>query len=325
MAYDPITGEYKEEDTSVSKRIQGLLSKDSPYMKQAETQGLQSANRRGLLNSSIAVGAAQESRVRAALPIASQEAAQAHESNVTGRGYQMQDVTQQRDITSREKMQGLDLASRERINTADIAASKERLGMQLTSQEKLALQDIQSRERMQGIDIEAQNQRLEAELGSREALQAAQIAADKERLGMQLSSQEQLALQELNAAKERLGMQLESNQELAVLDANLRERLTAMDLSSGDLRTAASLASSFESAYSNMIAGIMANPDIPAAERQRYMDHVNSLRESNLNLLEQFFSVSLDWGTSGLTYDNVSSPSPSTFDRLANYTRENAV
>lgn len=59
----------------VSNQVQGLLSKSNPYMKQAETQGLKLANRRGLLNSSMAVGAVEGERIKAALPIAQQDAA----------------------------------------------------------------------------------------------------------------------------------------------------------------------------------------------------------------------------------------------------------
>jgi len=261
MPYDPVTGKYKKEDTGVATRITGLLNKDNPYMQQAATRGKQQANRRGLLNSTMGVQAVESARIGAALPIASQEAAQAHQSNLTGRNIEFQDVAQQRDISSRE--------------------------------------------RMQGADIEAQNDRLAQELGSREALHAAQIAADRERLGMQLTSQEQIALSNLQAAQERLGIQIESQETLAGLDRDLRERLAQMDLSSGDLRAAASLAQGYEAAYSNMIAGIMANPEIPAAERQRYMDHAAAIRDSNLNLLEQLFNVDLQWSGGGTTPGNV--------------------
>jgi hypothetical protein len=52
----------------------GLLGKNSDYMKRAETKGLQTANTRGLLNSSLAAGAAQAAAIDAALPIAQQDA-----------------------------------------------------------------------------------------------------------------------------------------------------------------------------------------------------------------------------------------------------------
>lgn len=59
---------------SVQEQLTGLLAQDSPYMQQAETGALQQSNERGLLNSSLAVEAAEGARIAAALPIAQQDA-----------------------------------------------------------------------------------------------------------------------------------------------------------------------------------------------------------------------------------------------------------
>lgn len=61
--------------STVSKEMTSLLSSDSPYMKQAETRGKQQGNSRGLLNSSMGVGAVENSRISAAMPIAQADAA----------------------------------------------------------------------------------------------------------------------------------------------------------------------------------------------------------------------------------------------------------
>ncbi len=255
MAYDPVTGKYTKEDTGVANRMTGLLSRDNEYMQQAETVGKKQANRRGLLNSTMAVSAVEDSRIRAALPIASQEASQAHQSNLTGRQLQMSDIQQGRQIASTEGMQQ---------------------------------RDLDTRQSMQQTDIQAQEDRLIRELGSRERLAELEILARRQMQGEQLSHQEQMQLRDLEQARV-----------LATLDSELRERLAAMDLASGDLRAAAGLAQGYENAYSNTVAGIMANPEIPAVERQRYLDHAARVRDSNLALLEQLFNVQLNWGGAG--------------------------
>lgn len=61
-------------DQTVEGRVEGILSSNSPLMKAAETYGLQTANKRGLLDSSIAVGAAQGEMIKAATPIATADA-----------------------------------------------------------------------------------------------------------------------------------------------------------------------------------------------------------------------------------------------------------
>ena len=59
---------------SVADNMNTLLDKSSPYLKQAESYAREAANKRGLINSSMAVGAAEQARIGAALPIAQQDA-----------------------------------------------------------------------------------------------------------------------------------------------------------------------------------------------------------------------------------------------------------
>ena len=64
---------------SVANQFSKVIGSDSPLMKQAETAGMQLGQARGLGNSSYAIGAAQDAMVRAALPIAQQDAATAQD------------------------------------------------------------------------------------------------------------------------------------------------------------------------------------------------------------------------------------------------------
>lgn len=66
--------EVKPEQT-VQGQIKAIIDADSPLMQQAETRGLQKANQRGLMNSSMAVGAGQAELYNVAAPIATSDAA----------------------------------------------------------------------------------------------------------------------------------------------------------------------------------------------------------------------------------------------------------
>lgn len=59
---------------TVQGQLNSMLSSNSPLMKRAATQGKQFANQRGLLNSSMAAGAAQGAMIDAAMPAAQQDA-----------------------------------------------------------------------------------------------------------------------------------------------------------------------------------------------------------------------------------------------------------
>lgn len=65
----------------VANQLQALLNRDSPYMRNAEQRGIEMAQRRGNLNSSIAAGSARRAALEAAAPIAQADAQAWREAN----------------------------------------------------------------------------------------------------------------------------------------------------------------------------------------------------------------------------------------------------
>ena len=59
---------------TVSGQLNDLLSQDSKYMQSAKANAMEKANSRGLINSSMAVGAGQKAAIDSALPIATSDA-----------------------------------------------------------------------------------------------------------------------------------------------------------------------------------------------------------------------------------------------------------
>lgn len=62
--------------TMASDRLNSLLATDSPYIQMARTRAAQTANSRGLLNSSIAAGAGESAAIERAAPLAQSDAEQ---------------------------------------------------------------------------------------------------------------------------------------------------------------------------------------------------------------------------------------------------------
>jgi hypothetical protein len=91
----PPTGPYEsrpygdQSSALVENRLEGILSKDSPLMQRAATQGMQYANSRGLLNSTMAAGAAQGAMIDRAFPIAQQDAAHFGDLNRMAYGHDL--------------------------------------------------------------------------------------------------------------------------------------------------------------------------------------------------------------------------------------------
>jgi hypothetical protein len=80
MAYKD--GVWVPEDASVSSRVTALQSQDSNLMRGAIASGLKTANRRGLVNSSIGSSSAVGAGLNAATTIASQDASQVQQMNL---------------------------------------------------------------------------------------------------------------------------------------------------------------------------------------------------------------------------------------------------
>lgn len=216
---DPQTGVWKPQSSGIVNRVTGLLSQNNPLIQQARAQGLQSSNRRGLLNSSMGVQAGQTAAYGAALPIASQESDQIHQRNLQG---------------------------------AELLGAKDRLNAQLATQKSIAAGDASSR------------------------LQIAQM--------------------ELSAREKQAGLDREHQLTMAEFDRLSRERIASMELSARDKQYAATAAAGFESTYAQMVSNIMNNAEIPAAERQSYLDHAAKIRDSNYALVEQIYGIDLNWG-----------------------------
>lgn len=308
-------------DEGVASRVVGLLGGDSQYLRSLRAGGLRFAQRRGLLNSSIAAGAGEDAAVRGVLPVAEAEARLAADANRLAAQLENQRFLSGQEIAARERLQAAELAavsdrldrelaSRERLQAEELGAARERLGLELGS-----------RERLQAFELEAVRGRLERELGSREALQRAELLAAKERLGMQLDSEERrflgefqnriiLQRMELDAARENLGRQLESRERVealdresrervAALEAAMRERIARMEVVGQDRERALTAAMQMARTWGDKAVELMTAEKIPAAARERFLQMLQVQYDSNMALLEQIMGIDLAWVSPG--------------------------
>lgn len=81
--YDATTSQVNPTTDTVSGQLKGLIDSDSPLMQQAQRRAMEKMNARGLLNSSLAVGAGQSAVMDAALPIATADAAAYNQTRLT--------------------------------------------------------------------------------------------------------------------------------------------------------------------------------------------------------------------------------------------------
>ncbi|MBH8578797.1 DUF4214 domain-containing protein [Bisbaumannia pacifica] len=108
---------------STADHLSEILSSSSPLMQRAESQGQQLANQRGLLNSSMASGAAMGAMIDRALPVAQQDAQyqQQRGLNAQGHGFDMERMQQdyQNQLGLNEQGFGFDMDRLQASSTAN--------------------------------------------------------------------------------------------------------------------------------------------------------------------------------------------------------------
>ena len=141
------------------------------------------------------------------------------------------------------------------------------------------------------------------------ASQDADNAAQKERLGMELTSRERIALAQMGsqerlaqldiASRERMqGNEIGYQTSERALDRSLQEQLAQWNLSSTDRDSAMKSVISMEQLYNQQYANIMANTSLSSEDRAAQLTAAKNLRDVQLDLIQQMYQISLDWGQS---------------------------
>lgn len=184
---------YTPKETDVAKIAADIAGQDSLLMRQARTEGLKTAHRRGLLASTIAAGAAQGA--------------------VVERAGQMAQATA--GFNAAENVATADRMSAEKIAADNRALEAKLTRLKLTSEEKQQLRQIAATEGM-----------AKAEIAIRNKLQKMQIAADAKEKRLDRGLQTELAKWNLDAAdREKAASMLTSysslyEQQLASINSN---------------------------------------------------------------------------------------------------------
>ena len=307
-AYDPkkIIGSLPQIDDSMAANVAKLSAADSKLNQMARTEGLKAANRRGLLNSSMALGEAQDAVIRNVLPIASQESAQAFQKNQAAKAFEYgltgQEAQQRWQTAEAEAGRGWQTA--ERLGTQEFAsteAAAERgwqtaeniaqrgfLGTQAdldrTLQQTLQKNQITSDQLMQvqriaSVEgIEAANRQLQKDLQEND-IQFRMSEGKLDRASAEKMQAADIAFQKTEGA----------------LTRDLQQQIAKWNLSSSDRNAAAQFVTNMETMYQNTYNSIMGNTALNATTREKYLTAAKNMRNNQLNMVEQMYNVDLNW------------------------------
>ena len=195
----------------MAKQMEGLLSTGSPYLVAARARAIEEANRRGLLNTSIAAGAGEAAAIRAAFPIAQQNAAYyqkgALQQQATASqqlGFQTQGAISgwldygknvyQAAQTAYEAALKSALSAQEAKQQADLAAQK------AIQEERLSAQEARQRQKLEALSQAAATRRTQIEAETNLAIKNLDIT----------SNEKANAAQDIRAAGNRFSISVEN-------------------------------------------------------------------------------------------------------------------
>ncbi len=304
---------------SVAQLVTDYTSKDSPLMTMARTEGLKAANRRGLLNSSMAAQASMDSVLANTLPMASQDSAQSLTRSENALDRQLQERMQGRDIASREKISFAQIESSEGIAEAQRALDRELQASALSHADQQQIRDIASREGMAAADRALQEKLGMADIASREKMTLAQIASTEGIAKAEMALDERMQKARIDADTQAQLRAIASNegiaeaeraleQELATEDMALRERLSrnqiesAQELAQLDRELDERLhQSGLDAAEQQQIRDIASRESIAEADRafqqalqDREFDFETQMRQQDRSLQERIANMNLD-------------------------------
>jgi hypothetical protein len=234
---------------------------------------LKAANSRGLLNSSMAVGASQDAVLKNALPIAAQDASQAFQKNMAARGFEY-------GMTAQEATQGFQ--SGERIAGQGFAQTQAQLD-----------RDLQSALQTQQLN-EAEEQQIR-QIGATKGLNDANLAMQ------QLLADKDIAFRMSEGGLDRAAAEKAQQADIAFRTSEggatraLQQQIANMNLTSSQQQAASSLLLGMEGVYSTDYQSIMANTALNASQRDTLLTAAKGRRNTMLNLVEQIYNVDLTW------------------------------
>lgn len=251
------------EPQTVQNQLQGIIASNSPLMQQARTGALQSMNQRGLLNSSMAIGAGQDAVIRQALPIAQQDAqtfSRAGEFNANTANQMAQFNTGQENAARQ-----FGAGASNQAGMANQAAANTAAQFTAGAANQAALSNQSAANTAAQFTAGAANQ------ASQQYSQSLNATVNK-----MMDQSMQIALANADS---------QTKLELQNIDAQTRQDLAATEAAYKNQMQASASANEIFQQVSKNISDLMANPDLETAAKQSAINTQKSYLQSALNIL----------------------------------------
>jgi hypothetical protein len=252
-----------DNNQTVQGQLQGIIAANSPLMQQARTGALQQMNKRGLMNSSMAIGAGQDAVIRQAMPIAQQDA-----TLFGNRAKYNADVANQMaqfNVGAENQALQFGAAASNQAGLANQAAANQAAQFSSAAANQAALANASAQNQAAQFSAAAANE------ASQQYSQALNATTNK-----MLDQSMQYALANADS---------QTKIELQNIDAATRKDLAATEAAYKNQMQASASANEIFQQVSKNISDLMANPDLETAAKQAAVDAQKSYLQSALGIL----------------------------------------
>lgn len=265
-SYTPEAFAVTPEQTVVSQ-IRDIIAEDSPLMRQAEAKAKSEMNARGLLNSTMAVTAGQDSVYKAAFPIASADALtyeRAATNATTGR--------------NRALEFGAGAENAALMRAAEIRAATEQFNV---GQQNAAMSDAAKASNTLALQTQQlKEQRSNLELQLREARSVAEMQDATQRAMAQLQSTTNLSIADKQAATAALVANINANTSLGVAD----KQAASSQIIAGIQRDTSLTIAQQQAETARLTAQLQAQTAIQVQDLQNSGNLANILADGNVRM-----------------------------------------
>jgi len=298
VTYDPERISLDQNTDTVEGRLNSIIDKNSALQQSAATRANEQMASRGLVNSSMAVGAGQKAVIDSALPIATSDAAAMQ--GVKSSNAQAANAASALGATGAQQQQAI---TRQGEVQAGLQESQGKI--QASLQEGQGI--IQSRLQQERGEIETALQTADA--ASKVDLQARAAVIDKELQELKGAQESTLSAQNADqaqaAAKLAGEIELSNQTELKKLDGELDIKLETLKGNYQALITSTQSAANMYAQTSSSISAILAAPKLSMSSKQQIISQEIDLLQNGLQTIGNANNV--DFGNL-LTFTNTGAP-----------------
>jgi len=241
---DPTLNTF-DESKGVAGRVNQIASQDGPLMQLASTGAKQQANKLGMRNSSLAIGAGQKAVLEAATPIANADAGLYQQQQLANQNASNNASTANSTNAITAGMRGIELGENSRQFDASTALNSEQFNAAQRQQTEMA-----------HLDIAAKN-----------ALADKDVNARRELASMDIASKAYLSDKDADSRRELANMDIQSRAYLAGVDRDTKLQLANVEATfKNDIQNSANISNAWGSMMER-IGQVQNNPDLDAAAK----------------------------------------------------------